>query len=38
MDPTEQNRKAWDEIHRRRTGTMTGQLGIPEGILEAVAA
>lgn len=34
MDPTEQNRKAWDEIHRRRAGAMTGQLGIPEGIRE----
>lgn len=34
MDPTEQNRKAWDEIHRRRAEEMSGQLGIPEGIRE----
>jgi SAM-dependent methyltransferase len=34
MEPTEQNRKAWDEIHRRRTGAMAGQLGIPEKIRE----
>ena len=34
MDPTEQNRKAWDEIHRRRAQAMTGQLGIPDGIRE----
>ena len=32
MEPTEQNRKAWDEIHRRRTEAMAGQLGIPEQI------
>ena len=34
MDPTEQNRKAWDEIHRRRAESMSGQLGIPDGIRE----
>jgi SAM-dependent methyltransferase len=34
VDPTEQNRKAWDEIHRRRAETMSGQLGIPDGIRE----
>jgi len=34
MEPTDQNRKAWDEIHRRRTEAMAGQLGIPEGIRE----
>ena len=32
MEPTEQNRKAWDEIHRRRTAAMEGQLGIPAQI------
>ena len=32
MEPTDQNRKAWDEIHRRRAETMAGQLGIPEQI------
>src|SRR5262245_60696242 len=34
MEPTEQNRKAWDEIHRRRTAAMEGQLGIPAQIRE----
>ena len=34
MEPTDQNRKAWDEIHRRRTQAMAGQLGIPAGIRE----
>ena len=32
MDPTEQNRRAWDEVHRRRAEAMAGQLGIPEQI------
>jgi SAM-dependent methyltransferase len=32
VEPTDQNRKAWDEIHRRRTEAMAGQLGIPDGI------
>jgi SAM-dependent methyltransferase len=32
VDPTEQNRRAWDEVHRRRAETMAGQLGIPEQI------
>jgi SAM-dependent methyltransferase len=34
MDPTERNRRAWDEIHRRRTEAMAGELGIPEQIRE----
>lgn len=34
MKPTEQNRRAWDEIHRRRREAMAGQLGIPEPIRE----
>jgi SAM-dependent methyltransferase len=34
VDPTEANRRAWDEIHRRRTEAMAGQLGIPDGIRE----
>jgi SAM-dependent methyltransferase len=34
VEPTESNRKAWDEIHRRRTEAMAGQLGIPDGIRE----
>ena len=34
MEPTDQNRKAWDEIHRRRAEAMSGELGIPDGIRE----
>jgi SAM-dependent methyltransferase len=34
VDPTEQNRKAWDEIHRRRAEEMSEQPGIPQGIRE----
>ena len=34
MEPTEYNRRAWDEIHRRRTEAMAGQLGIPPTIRE----
>jgi SAM-dependent methyltransferase len=34
MEPTEQNRKAWDEIHRRRTAAVEGQLGIPAKVRE----
>jgi SAM-dependent methyltransferase len=34
VDPTEHNRRAWDEIHRRRAEAMAGQLGIPEKIRE----
>ena len=32
MEPTEQNRRAWDEIHHRRAQAMAGRLGIPEQI------
>jgi SAM-dependent methyltransferase len=34
VEPTDQNRRAWDEIHRRRTEAMGGQLGIPAQIRE----
>jgi SAM-dependent methyltransferase len=34
VEPTEYNRLAWDEIHRRRADAMAGQLGIPEVIRE----
>jgi SAM-dependent methyltransferase len=34
VKPTEQNRRAWDEIHRRRREAMAGQLGIPDQIRE----
>jgi SAM-dependent methyltransferase len=32
MEPTDDNRRAWDEIHRSRAEAMAGQLGIPDGI------
>ena len=34
MEPTEYNRRAWDEIHRRRADAMAGQLGIPKTVRE----
>ena len=34
MEPTERNRRAWDEIHRRRANAMAGRLGIPDAIRE----
>jgi SAM-dependent methyltransferase len=34
VEPTEHNRRAWDEIHRRRTDAMAGQLGIPDPVRE----
>ena len=34
MEPTEHNRRAWDEIHRRRADALAGQLGIPPAIRE----
>jgi SAM-dependent methyltransferase len=32
MEPTEHNRRAWDEIHRRRAEAMAAELGIPEWV------
>jgi len=32
MSPPEQNRRAWNEVHRRRSDALRGQLGIPEVI------
>ncbi|MGB2952628.1 MAG: methyltransferase domain-containing protein [Gaiellaceae bacterium] len=34
MEPTEHNRRAWDEVHRRRAETMRERLGIPEPVRE----
>jgi 2-polyprenyl-3-methyl-5-hydroxy-6-metoxy-1,4-benzoquinol methylase len=34
VEPTEHNRQAWDEIHRRRAEALAGQLGIPDPIRE----
>jgi SAM-dependent methyltransferase len=36
MEPTEHNRRAWDEIHRRRTETMRGRLGLPPMVRAAL--
>jgi predicted TPR repeat methyltransferase len=32
MEPTDENRKAWDELHRRHTEAMPGNLGLPEPV------
>lgn len=32
MEPTEHNRRAWDEVHRRRTETMREEPAIPEWV------
>jgi SAM-dependent methyltransferase len=34
VEPTEQNRRAWDEVHRRRAEWMAGRLSIPEHVRE----
>lgn len=36
MEPTEQNRRAWDEVHRRRADAMAGRLGMPDKIREVL--
>ena len=38
MEPTDQNRRAWDEIHRSRTRAATEQLLIPEQIFDLIPA
>jgi len=38
VEPTDYNRRAWDEIHRRRADAMAGQLGIPPVIRERLPA
>ena len=30
MEPSDMNRRAWDEVHRRRAQAMQGQLGLPQ--------
>ena len=32
MEPTDRNRRAWDEVHRRRSEAMRGELGLPEQV------
>jgi len=36
MEPSDKNRKAWDEIHRRRAQVMQGQLGLPQVVRSAL--
>jgi SAM-dependent methyltransferase len=37
MEPTDLNRRAWDEIHRRRADAMAGRLGLPSHVRRALA-
>jgi ubiquinone/menaquinone biosynthesis C-methylase UbiE len=37
MEPTEHNRRAWDEIHRRRTEALAGERGLPTPVRHALA-
>ncbi|MFN2468473.1 MAG: class I SAM-dependent methyltransferase [Gaiellaceae bacterium] len=32
MEPTDHNRRAWDEVHRGRARSMRGELGIPDRV------
>jgi len=36
MEPTDRNRRAWDEVHRRRTEAMRGKLGLPTIVRNAL--
>ena len=36
MEPTEHNRRAWDEVHRRRAEALRGQLGLPSVVRSAL--
>jgi SAM-dependent methyltransferase len=37
MEPTEQNMRAWDEVHRRRSQALRGRLGLPDVVRRALA-
>jgi SAM-dependent methyltransferase len=37
MEPTEHNRRAWDEIHRRRAEALAGERGLPTPVRHALA-
>jgi ubiquinone/menaquinone biosynthesis C-methylase UbiE len=37
MEPTEHNRRAWDEIHRQRTEALAGERGLPSPVRHALA-
>jgi SAM-dependent methyltransferase len=36
MEPTDRNRRAWDEVHRRRSEAMRGRLGLPQIVRSAL--
>jgi SAM-dependent methyltransferase len=36
MEPSDKNRRAWDEIHRRRTQALQGQLGLHQVVRSAL--
>jgi SAM-dependent methyltransferase len=36
MEPTDHNRRAWDEIHRRRAEVMAGELALPVHVRRAL--
>jgi predicted TPR repeat methyltransferase len=37
MEPTEHNRRAWNEIHRQRTEALVGERGLPTPVRHALA-
>jgi SAM-dependent methyltransferase len=37
MEPTEHNRRAWDEIHRLRAEALAGERGLPKPVRHALA-
>jgi len=37
MEPTEHNRRAWDEIHRQRSEALAGERGLPTQVRHALA-
>lgn len=37
MEPTEHNRRAWDEIHRQRAEALAGERGLPAQVRRALA-
>ena len=37
MEPTDHNRRAWDEIHRLRAEALAGERGLPKQVRHALA-
>jgi SAM-dependent methyltransferase len=37
MEPTDQNRRAWDDIHRQRLDALAGEIGLPTPVRHALA-